>query len=99
MRQNGAVTDHAHQVEELREAASALRERAAAAETEIETLLRDHPEDAGFWTGPTATTFYDVTGDVRRRLTTAAGDLRDYAAALDARADELERSPHDGGSA
>lgn len=83
------VTDHEH----LREAAASLRTRAAEAETEVDSLLRRHPEEAGFWTGPSATAFYETADDVRRRLGTATQDLLEYAAALDARADELEAQP------
>lgn len=84
------MTDHEH----LREAAATLRGYAADAQAEVENLLRTHPEEAGHWTGPTATTFYDVAGDVRRRLDVAAGDLRAYADALEARADQLEADGH-----
>ena len=83
------MTDHEH----LREAATNLRNRAAEAETEVDSLLRRHPEEAGVWTGLTATAFYEATDDVRRRLGTATQELLEYAAALDARADELEAQP------
>jgi uncharacterized protein YukE len=94
MGDNVAMTDHEH----LRDAAATLRGRAAEAEAEIADLLRANPEDAGLWTGPTARTFYDVAEDVRRRTGAAATDLRDYASALDARADELDSQPSSDGT-
>lgn len=92
VRHNGRVSD----AERLRESAADLRSRAAEAEEQVEALLRDHPEDAGHWTGPTATTFYDRAADVRRRLGVAAADLRDYADTLDAEADAREAGAADG---
>src|SRR5699024_5969633 len=83
------MTDHEH----LREAATNLRNPAAQAETEVDSLPRRHPAAAGVWTGPTATALYEATDDVPRRLGTATQELLEYAAALDGRADELEAQP------
>ncbi|AYY12370.1 hypothetical protein EF847_06270 [Actinobacteria bacterium YIM 96077] len=85
--------------ERLREAAGKLRGYAGDLNSEIDTLISDHPRSEEVWDGPAADDFYESREDARSRLETLADDLNDHADALESRADELdeEEDAEDGG--